>query len=190
MLTFETRNDMIKYFCSEISNPKILEIGIFKGEFFDYIAENCNPGSLDGVDLFEGSCCSGNVDGNDIIWYDLDKSFKELTEKYKDNVNINLYKKDSSTFLSTQNDNTYDVIYIDGDHSYEGVKKDLYQAFKKIKKGGYIMGHDYEMNFNKAKINHIFGVRQAVDEFCHTYNQTVLAKAYDGCVSFCIQVSK
>jgi hypothetical protein len=60
--------------------------------------------------------------------------------------------------------------------------------YKKIKKGGWIMGHDYEMNMNKAKTVYSFGVRKAVDEFCNTYKQTIYAKALDGCVSYAIQI--
>jgi hypothetical protein len=52
------------------------------------------------------------------------------------------------------------------------------------------MGHDYEMNMKKAKYAYNFGVKKAVDEFCTTYNQTILSKAYDGCVSYCIHIKK
>lgn len=36
----------------------------------------------------------------------------------------------------------YDMIFIDGDHSYEGVKKDFYNFYPMLKKGGYIVLHD------------------------------------------------
>ena len=188
--SFDNREIMIKFYSNLIQNPKIIEIGIFKAEFLDYIYNNCNPFSLDGIDLFEGITCSGNSDGNNVIYYDMNKSFIELNEKYKDCSNIKLHKSDSSTFLSNCPDNEYDIIYIDGDHSYNGVKKDLIQSIKKIKNGGYIMGHDYEMNMNKAKTNYDFGVKKAVDEFCLDYKQQIIAKAFDGCVSFCIKVNK
>jgi hypothetical protein len=82
------------------------------------------------------------------------------------------------------------MIYIDGDHSYNGVKKDLMNAYNKIKDHGYIMGHDYEMNMEKARNTYDFGVKKAVDEFCITYKQEIVALALDGCVSFCIHVNK
>jgi hypothetical protein len=104
--------------------------------------------------------------------------------------NVKVYKSDSYTFLQSIPDNTYDIIYIDGDHSYEGVKRDITIAFNKIKPNGYIMGHDYEMNMKKAKNYYDFGVKRAVDEFCAQFNQKIVAKAYDGCVSFCIQIQK
>jgi spermidine synthase len=189
-MIFEKRNEMLQYYCGTISNPKVLEIGVFKGEFLDYLVKNCNIGSIDAVDLFEGTTCSGDVDGNNIVYYNIALSYFELSEKYKDNANVRLYESDSVLFLQSQADNTYDVIYIDGDHSYEGVKNDLINAYSKIKDGGYIMGHDYELNLEKAKIMYEFGTKQAVDEFCIEYNQTILSKAMDGCVSFCIQIKK
>ena len=36
-----------------------------------------------------------------------------------------------------------DFVYIDGDHSYEGVKKDIEIYYDKVKKGGIIGGHDF-----------------------------------------------
>jgi spermidine synthase len=188
--TFEDRKSMLQHYCKTIPNPKILEIGIFKGEFLDYLVQNSGASSIDGVDLFEGIGFSGDVDGNNSISYDVGKSYIDLTEKYKNNPAVRLYKSDSSTFLASVADNTYDIIYIDGDHSYEGSKKDLKQSYKKIKNGGYIMGHDYEMNMKKAKTSYDFGVKQAVDKFCEMYNQIILAKAMDGCVSFCIHIQK
>jgi lipopolysaccharide biosynthesis glycosyltransferase len=187
---FDNRNEMIKYYCDKISNPKILEIGVFKGDFLEYLVKECNIGSVDCVDLFEGITCSGDVDGNNVIYYDVGKSYLELSEKYKDVLNIRLYKSNSITFLQNQEDNKYDIIYIDGDHSYNGVKNDLTNAYNKIQNGGYIMGHDYEMNMKKAKNIYDFGVKKAVDEFCINYKQTIISKANDGCVSFCIHINK
>lgn len=35
-----------------------------------------------------------------------------------------------------------DLLFIDGDHSYDGVKKDYYNHVEFVKKGGYIIFHD------------------------------------------------
>jgi len=185
---FDTRNDMLKFYCNKLTNPRILEIGVFKGDFLNYLVTNCNCGSIDAVDLFEGKTCSGDADGNNVVVYDVGKSYLELLEKYKEKPNIKIHKSNSIHFLQEQENNTYDIIYIDGDHSYNGVKQDLIKAFNKIKNGGYIMGHDYEMNMKKAKKEYNFGVKQAVDEFCIKYNQTIISKALDGCVSYCINI--
>jgi hypothetical protein len=178
------------YYCNKLSNPKLLEIGVFKGEFLDFLVRECNIGSIDAVDLFDGVTCSGDADGNNVVFCDVGISYLELTEKYKDMDNIRVIKSDSITFLQNQDDNTYDIIYIDADHSYNGVKNDLINSYSKIKNGGYIMGHDYEMNMNKAKTSYDFDTKQAVDEFCINFKQNIISKAIDGCVSFCIHVNK
>ena len=38
------------------------------------------------------------------------------------------------TFINKFEDNSIDAIYIDGDHSYEGVKNDLELYYPKVKK--------------------------------------------------------
>jgi hypothetical protein len=187
---FDNRQVMIKFYSTLIGNPKVLEVGVFKGEFLDYIYNYCAPSHIDGVDLFEGNMGSGDVDGNNFTFCLLNNVYYELIQKYSNNQNVKLHKSYSDIFLSKCNDNEYDIIYIDADHTYEGVKRDLTHSFKKIKNGGYIMGHDYEMNMNKARKYYDFGVKKAVDEFCLNYNQKIIAKAIDGCVSFCIQINK
>jgi hypothetical protein len=54
-------------------------------------------------------------------------------------------------------DGYFDYVYIDGDHSYEGVKRDIEAWYPKVKKNGILAGHDY--------INFKIGLRKAVDEF-------------------------
>lgn len=53
-------------------------------------------------------------------------------------------------------DNDLSLVYIDADHSYEGVKRDLNAFYSKVRSGGVIAGHDYNQN----------GVFRAVEEFC------------------------
>ena len=186
---FDDRNEMLVFYSNKLTNPILCEIGVFKGEFLDYIYNNCKCTSIDAIDLFDGNTCSGNADGNNVIHYNMSQSYIELKDKYKDTI-VNICKSDSSTYLKSLDDNFYDIIYIDGDHSYSGVKKDLTEGFKKIKNNGYIMGHDYEMNMSKAKTHYDFGVKKAVDEFCDQYKQKIIAKGMDGCVSFCIRIVK
>lgn len=53
-----------------------------------------------------------------------------------------------------------DFVFIDADHSYDGCIEDIRAWLPKIKKGGFISGHDYDnVDFP------LFGVKRAVDEF-------------------------
>lgn len=191
ILCFNSRNEMIKFFCDKSTNLNLLEIGVFKGEFLNFINTQCkNVNKIDALDLFEGIVFSGDVDGNNLESCDLVSSYKELKNLYNDNFKINIIKSDSYSFLKIEDNNFYDIIYIDGDHSYEGVMKDLIGSYNKIKDRGYIMGHDYIINTRKTKNFYHFGVKKAVDKFCVVYKQKVTAYSLDGYVSFCIQINK
>jgi hypothetical protein len=58
------------------------------------------------------------------------------------------------------------LIYIDADHRYESVKRDLNDWLPKLKQGGIMCGHDYGVE--------IFGVTQAVDEFCKEHGWEII----------------
>uniref|UniRef100_A0A6C0JW53 Methyltransferase n=1 Tax=viral metagenome TaxID=1070528 RepID=A0A6C0JW53_9ZZZZ len=184
---YPTRIDMINDLI--VSGSTICEIGIFRGDFAKELIK-LNPSRLVLLDIFEGIVDSGDQDGNNYITINLDQAYNNLKEHFSNDSRVEFMKGDSSTNLRTFPDETFDMIYIDGDHSYEGCKKDLLQAYAKIKNGGWIMGHDYEMNMVKANKAYIFGVRKAVDEFCLMHGQTIHSRAMDGCVSYAICINK
>ena len=62
----------------------------------------------------------------------------------------------SSAAFATQA-GEYDVIYIDGDHSYEGARADIVAFSTRVAPGGFLAGHDYHAGFP--------GVVRAVDEW-------------------------
>jgi predicted O-methyltransferase YrrM len=84
-------------------------------------------------------------------------------------------------------DETYDIIYLDGN---EDTEKDLDVAFKKIKNGGYIIGHNYILNFSKTYNKKDFTVKKIVEKFCEENGQRILAQAMDARVSYCIKITK
>ena len=73
--------------------------------------------------------------------FDLD--FDNLKPKVNDSRNVRKHRGDSSKELSAVQDNMFDWIYIDGDHSYHGVKRDIQQAVRKIKTDGILVFNDY-----------------------------------------------
>lgn len=69
---------------------------------------------------------------------------------------------DSSTEVKKLKDK-YDFIFVDGDHTYDGVKKDLDAVVRVIAKGGVIVCDDY---------NNAQSIRDAAHEFCEKYGFT------------------
>jgi hypothetical protein len=164
------------------------EIGVFKGEFARDLLRILEPTKLVLIDFFSGRTCSGDADGNGVRWTDMNEEYNKIIAW--NDTRLELQRGDSSTMLNTYPDETFDMIYIDGDHSYGGCKKDLEVAYKKIKRGGWIMGHDYEMNMAKARTIYNFGVKRAVDEFCAEKKLRIAAKGADGCVSYAIKIEE
>ena len=160
-------------------NIKIAELGVFKGEFSEIILEKIQPSELYLVDIFPPEMCSGDKDGNNIVYDNLEKYYEILTKKYEENEEVKVIKSTTSNFLESLDDQYLDAVYIDADHSYQGVKNDLQLSFKKVKDGGIIMGHDYT--------NVMFpGVVRAVDEFCQNNNLKIEYLTKDGCPTYCI----
>lgn len=61
-------------------------------------------------------------------------------------------------------DNFFDFVYIDGNHSYKACLQDLELWYPKLKSGGIFSGHDY------TNIPPSIEVKRAVDEFASKYD--------------------
>jgi len=79
---------------------------------------------------------------------------------------INILNTTSEQAAPLFPDQSFDYVYVDGNHKYESVKKDLELWFSKVKKGGTFAGHD----FNKPHL----GVAKAVLEFSKEHNLKVI----------------
>lgn len=187
-ITYENRHSMLK--AIDLNDKNVVEIGVFTGKLSDFIFSNFSCRKLHLVDPFEGNVISGDQDGNNVEQAYLPSSYESMSEKYKSETNVILHRMISDEFFKTTADDSLDIVYIDGDHSYKGHLKDLENAFQKVKHGGYIMGHDYSCNPLKTNNVYEFGVKRAVSVFCRKYNQVIYAMALDGCTSYAIQISK
>lgn len=172
---FNTRNDM---FGSFNKNLIIAELGVFEGEFSKEIYEICKPKELYLVDLFSGYFGSGNKDGQNHHYVQLEDEYEKLKLYSVTRCEVKVIKKSTIEFLNEIPNDILDIIYIDADHSYSAVKRDLCLSLSKIKKGGLICGHDYVRNTE---------VELAVNEFCNENNLQIKYLTHDGCPSYCIE---
>ena len=161
-IIFETRNDLFKSF---LKKQIIVEVGVFNGEFSNFIFNELKPKELHLIDYFEGVTHSGDQNGENVITIDLNDSYEKLLKKYK-NKNVFIHKGKSTKILNQFNDNYFDIIYVDAGHDYSDVLNDLELSYKKIKSGGIICGHDFD---NKLHIEVYF----AVIKFCLNHNLNI-----------------
>ncbi|HEY6394899.1 MAG TPA: class I SAM-dependent methyltransferase, partial [Candidatus Binataceae bacterium] len=88
---------------------------------------------------------------------------------------VKLHEGKSAQVLSSFPDHCLDWIYIDGDHSYQGVMKDIEQAVRVVKPDGLLIFNDYT-KYSPLGLSQ-YGVMEAVNELCitHDYEMTGLA---------------
>lgn len=88
-------------------------------------------------------------------------NYKLVSKLFKNDKRIKIIKDFSLNAVKNLKDNSLDFVYIDGNHSYKYVFQDINLWTPKVKKGGFISGHDIILNK---------GVSKAVKEFCFKRN--------------------
>lgn len=144
-------SDMIKYI-GDVSEMTIVEIGSYVGDSTRIFAERFK--GVVAVDPW-----LNGYDKDDAASYQHDMKIVEaqFDDLCRELPNIEKMKMTSAEAAKNFVDGTIDVVYIDALHTYHGVKVDIELWEPKIKKGGFLCGHDYQGRFQ--------GVINAVNEF-------------------------
>jgi hypothetical protein len=157
------------------NNNKAAEIGVFRGELSGEILFNCNPNELFLIDCWNVSenpddalCFRNKVEG-DVIYNEVLNNFSAQISSGQ----INIIRDYTTNCVDKFPDKFFDWIYLDADHTYEAVKRDLELFEPKIKDDGFILGHDYTNSALAQQQK--FGVIEAVNEFVKKYNYHFLA---------------
>lgn len=167
---FNTRQELAKFVLPK--NSIGCEIGVGSGDFSQILFNETKPLYLYLIDRW---LYMEDLDPTVYGWKckhsqaDYDRFYQMTIDKFKNNNNVIILKKTSTEALDSFEDYFFDYIYIDASHDYESVKNDLELSRKKIKKNGFICGHDYNKNYNHNRKNE-YGVIKAVDEFVKKYN--------------------
>ena len=76
-----------------------------------------------------------------------------------------LLRGDSVVMAQKVEDRSLSLVYIDADHSYEGVWRDIHAWRQKVAPNGVMAFHDYEAPQ--------YGVKRAVQEYCRLWDVTL-----------------
>jgi len=153
------KRESIKFAKEYFKNKKIFaaEIGVFFGYNSRDLNKFLNISKLYLIDPYE------KYEGyKKDSAYNLLKRAKKNSHKINKKKNIFWIEKFSDKAVKDIKEDL-DFLYIDGNHEYEFVKKDLELYWKKIKKGGIMAGHDIQYR----------GVSKALLEFANKNNLEV-----------------
>lgn len=124
-------------FYKELNCENILEIGCADGGNFYVMCKLSHPKGM--------KIC---IDDPNTSIYGIDHQEKIYEYMKNFSTGVHIIKKDSHSeeclydFKNILIDNHLDFIFIDADHTYEGVKKDFEMYSPFVKKGGHIAFHD------------------------------------------------
>lgn len=163
-------------------NAKVAEIGVYKGKFSKKILRMTRPSTLSLIDAWDIDVERGHIPHKD----QLDKTgFNSYAKKlpltlkpYSLSSRIKTHHGLSVPMARNFEDGELDWIYVDADHSYEGVLADLEAWSKKVRPDGLIFGHDFTNQ--PSAIRDGFGVIKAVQDFVtqHGYHFLLLTTDY------------
>lgn len=139
--------------CSKYDIRRVVECGVWKGHSITYLAKllaGKSDVALYAVDIWQDwDLHKDNERINKQIPYIYDIYNLNVRAAGVRNMIVDLRYK-SWEAAETFQDNDLDMVFIDADHSYESVIKDIDAWLPKVKVGGILAGHDY-FNSNEVK---------------------------------------
>jgi hypothetical protein len=143
----------------------ILEVGVAWGYHAQHLLLNLPSIAYTGIDPYLSGYDKNDAfptDVADLFRDDEQSSMDRLYEAVKLELNekfpgrAKLVREKSTDWIENESDK-YDVIFLDGDHTFETVRKELSGFWTKVNQGGVLAGDDYDWP----------EVKKAVDEFAN-----------------------
>jgi len=141
-----------------------LQIGAYTGDASEWMLTNIitDPTSwLTDVDTWFGSEEEAH---KNFDWNELENFYDERMSSY---TNLCKIKGNSKDFLKSAEDLHYDFIYIDGDHTADGVFSDANLSWRCLKPYGIMAFDDYRWSHESG--NESLSPKPGIDKFLNKY---------------------
>jgi hypothetical protein len=128
------------------------ELGLCNGKTFLYLLNNCKNLTMIGVDLWAEQPDNDGPEN----YVGCDHTKRELTvrcEAKRFGSRAIIIKDWTSNAAKQVEDKSLDFVFIDADHSSEGVRADIIDWYPKVKDSGWILGHDINWPTVSAVVN-------------------------------------
>lgn len=194
------REELLRYFPKGAVGA---EIGVAQGDYSAVILEAAQPSALHlidpwshlepGSDLLQGSSLLADVAkarsrgeefGGPPDNSEGDQQFAAIAARFQGDARVRLHRQFSYKAVASFDNGFFDFVYLDGNHHYEFVLRDLEDFAAKLKPGGLLFGHDFfEDAF--AREEH-YGVVDAVNTFLKRSDFRFLMLTSEPFPTFCL----
>lgn len=150
----------------------VLELGVQRGNFSAVVVEACPElKALILVDAWRFLPGSYEIDPADAADPEHERAWQECRAKMYDEQNVSMVRLLSAEAAQLFADDSLDAVYIDCDHTRQGITADLALWWPKVKPGGWLCGHDWlEVGQERTWVQ----VREVVEEFAERRGLEIL----------------
>ena len=134
--------------CHHLKPQTVIEIGTFRGETTDLIARNLKNASIFTLDLppdFQSHQERPDISDLDVL--QLRQPDFYVANSYASGSQVHQLYGDSAVFNFKELNQSFDMAFIDGAHSFEYVKNDTEKLIPLMNQGGWIIWDDYSFSF-------------------------------------------
>jgi hypothetical protein len=150
MKTF-TKGYKREHFLADLINreglKRVAELGVWRGRTFLHVLANCPGVTVIGVDAWKKRPQNMGIPGGETYddW-DMETFEKDVrTRAAVFGERAIIHKMETDEAAKLVEDGSLDLVFIDADHSEEGVRGDITAWTPKIRSGGFITGHDINL---------------------------------------------
>lgn len=122
---------------------EMIEVGTYAGESAEIFLKSGKVKKIYCVDLWHIK-----------DWAEAEEPVNELIKRYPQLVKLKMSSEKGAKEFENE---SVDFIYIDANHYYEPCKLDIINYLPKIKKGGWIGGHDFQMESVRRAVEDTIG---------------------------------
>ena len=173
------------------------EIGVAEGNFSAAILEAASPRELhlidpwshleEGSDLLQGRevlAAAGAATDAPPANPGGDRLYAAVEARFAGDRRVRLHRQYSYKAAAAFEEGTFDFVYLDGNHHYEFVLRDLQDYASRLKPGGLLFGHDFFENDFSRQEN--YGVVDAVGAFLKRSDFCFLMLTWEPFSTFCL----
>jgi predicted O-methyltransferase YrrM len=133
----------------------VIEIGSYTGESADIFLSSGRVSKIYCVDPWENGYDNTDPASYQVSMNLVENEFDIRTARYSEKV-VKI-KNTSSNALEhfISNGVTVDLVYIDGNHQAEYVKRDILNYLNLLKPGGFMAGHDWQASWIRTTISEV-----------------------------------